>query len=273
MTTFIVGGGTRWAAAGALIRPSPADVNQPGQPGDSGVKSSAWPSRAKVGAQLKSARNPAHTAGVQWLTSVNAKGGRRYLAAAAALGVAQQVGVAFTVQLLDTAPLLLIALSPLGRNLLLTAPLTTVVPFTLVAAGRRALGSALGYQLSRVYGRRALDGLDRRAPRIARFMRAFERMFRRADVPMSFLIPRGSAVVAGAAGMPFGRYMLLSTAGHTFWCYVTYRVGDALSDYITPLLAYIQTHRTEVTAFFMLLVALQVLYHRTRRSRSPIDSA
>lgn len=169
-----------------------------------------------------------------------------------------------TAPLVTHAPLALIALSPLARNLLLASQAAPLLPLMLVAASRRAIGSLVGYKLGAAYGQRAIGMMEVRAPRATRLIRMFERLFRRADVLVSFLVPRGSAVVAGVAGMDPKAYMLASTAGHAFWSVITYLVGDWLSDHIKLLLVLIRQYMLEITFGFIALAALQVLIHRMR---------
>ena len=64
---------------------------------------------------------------------------RRCLSVLALLSSASLAGVASWLYLVNHAPLLLIALSPIGRHLILVAPIVDPVSFVFVGVGRRPL--------------------------------------------------------------------------------------------------------------------------------------
>lgn len=195
--------------------------------------------------------------------------GRGDLIAAATLAGLHQVGVALTAPLLAKAPLLLVLLSPLARHLLLVAPNAELWPFVAIAAGRRTLGSAVGHGVGRAYGQRSMVHLRQRAPVTARWVARFERWFRRADNTLAFLVPSGTALLAGATQMPRWRYLSLASAGHVFWACTTYLLGDLFRPYLMPIIAFLTEYMAPVTAFLILFVVGQVLYRRHgRRARS-----
>src|SRR5690349_12670640 len=74
-------------------------------------------------------------------------------------------GAAFMPTLLTYSPLLLLALSPLPRHLVLAAPLTAIVPFVAVATLRRVLSGAVAYEVGASYGDRGLKWIEGRYPR------------------------------------------------------------------------------------------------------------
>lgn len=195
---------------------------------------------------------------------------RRYvphlLGALGALIAAGTVGAAFAPVLAVKAPLVLIALSPLGRHLVLVAPETGMLPFVAIAAGRRLLGFGVLYYLARAYGEDSFAWVEGRYKRFGRFARRFERMFRKAGALMVLLLPGMSAPVAGATGMPAAVYFPFATVGVVTWVSVTYLVGDALSAWTAPVLAFIRDHVLETTAACAVAVLLYQWRQRRRQS-------
>lgn len=192
---------------------------------------------------------------------------RHLVGALGALLAAGLVGSAFAPVLAVNAPLLLIVLSPLGRHLVLVAPVTSMPAFVAVAATRRLLGFSLLFFLARAYGEDGFVWIEARHPRTGRFTRHFERVFRRAAPVFVLLLPGTSAPVAGATHMPFRAYLPLATIGTTAWVGVAYLVGDALRAWTTPVLAFIRANMVETTAVCVVAVTLYELWRR-RRSTS-----
>lgn len=187
-----------------------------------------------------------------------------------ALGVllaAGTIGAAMAPVLAVEAPLALVALSPLGRHLVLVAPVTPIVPFVAVAVARRLLAMGVVYGLGRAYGEDGFVWVERRYARFGRFVRLFERFFRKAAPVAILLLPGWSAPVAGLTRTSPLLYFPLAAVGLTGWMIVTYQVGDALSAWITPMLAFIREHVVSTTAA---CAALVLLYEWRRRRRRPL---
>ena len=101
---------------------------------------------------------------------------RVLIGAAAVLTAAGGTGAAFVAVLLTNAPLVLIAVSPLYRHLVLTATVVDFVPFALVAVPARLLGSVVGYMWGLGYGERSLVWVEQRRPRWGRWLRVLEKV-------------------------------------------------------------------------------------------------
>lgn len=189
----------------------------------------------------------------------------------AALGVlftADALGTAFAPMLAVRAPLLLIALSPLGRHLVLVAGDTSMPAFVAIASARRLLAFAVIYFLARAYGENAFAWVERRYARMGRLARAFERAFRRAAPLVIVLLPGMSAPMAGATGMPPRAYFSLAGIAAVGWVVVAYLVGDALSAWTAPVLAFVRAHIASTTAVCVVAVLLYEWRRRARRRAS-----
>ncbi len=141
---------------------------------------------------------------------------RRCLWVLAALGGCSALGVAFSLYLVNHHPLLLVALSPLGRHLVLVAPIAAPAALVPVIVVRRMAFYLALFQLGRALGPAGIDWLETRSPRSARLLRWVERLFQRAS-HLAVLVFAGAtvSVLAGISGMRMGVYLPLATIGVT----------------------------------------------------------
>jgi uncharacterized membrane protein YdjX (TVP38/TMEM64 family) len=189
------------------------------------------------------------------------------LGAAAALGVANWVGIALAPSLLSYSPLLLIALSPIPRHVVLAATATPLLAFVLVGTARRMLASLLGFYIARWYGISGVTVVKARYPKVAPFIAWLERVFDRAGAVLLFISP-GALVsaVAGAAGMRPSLFIPVATAAHAFWMVVTYKIGKALSAWLAPIMQFIDQHKLTLTLACVALVLVYTLKRRRRQA-------
>lgn len=186
-----------------------------------------------------------------------------------ALGVLlglRQVGRALMPTLLSKAPLSLIALSPLPAHLLLVAPLSGPLPFVAIVSLRRLLAAAAGYYLGRAYGDAVQRWLQRRDGLVGRVLRLLYRGFQRAPHAVVLLLPNFAPTVAGMAGMPVRRFVLLDWLGQLGVAVLYYLAGDALSEFILPVVDFLREHMLAITA---ISVAVVLLLHFWQRRRGP----
>jgi hypothetical protein len=124
---------------------------------------------------------------------------RRSLSVLGVLSFGSMIGAAFSLYLVNQFPLLLIALSPLGRHMLLVAPIVDPVAFVAVAVCRRMAFYFACFQLGRGLGPSGVVWLEARAARFARFVRWIEALFSRA--PHLVVLVMAGPTVSGLAGM------------------------------------------------------------------------
>jgi membrane protein DedA with SNARE-associated domain len=194
----------------------------------------------------------------------------------AVLAIATFIGVAFAPYLLVKAPMLLIALSPLTRHLVVASPAIDPVPFFLIAVSRMFLGDPFVYALGRRYGPRALVWIEARSLSATRWVRWVERAFRRAGLVFVLVSP-GPLVctLAGVLGMPVTRFVVTNLIGTIGLVVLVRFVGDAFSEPIEALIEFFEVHLTTVTAISvgMTVVAWLVWRRRTRKRLARVGGA
>ncbi len=196
---------------------------------------------------------------------------RRCATALGVLGAGSLLGVALSMYLVSDFPLLLIALSPLGRHLILVAPLVDPVAFVAVAVTRRMLFYLASFHLGRALGPSGIPWLELRAARLARFVRWLERLFGRAPRAVVLLVPGPTvSALAGISRMHAGLFAVLAVSGLLVRMLVVVGLGEWLRGPLEALLAVIHEYRGPGT---LLLVAAIALHQWRRRRRVPTRRA
>lgn len=192
---------------------------------------------------------------------------RRCLFTLGVLGSASMLGSTFFLVLVNHYPLLLIALSPIGRHLILVAPIANPVAFVAVAVFRRMAFYVPSFLLGRALGPYGIVWLEQRAARLGRFFRWLERLFGRAPRTVVFLMPGpGVATIAGASGMAARSYVLLVAAGLVVRMIVLIAIADWAREPLEAVLAWIERNRLPGTIAIVIGVAIYQLRKRRRRS-------
>ena len=165
------------------------------------------------------------------------------LTALGVLGAGSLIGVASSLYLVNHYPLLLVALSPLGRHVILVAPI--VDPVALVVAGvvRRMIFYLACFHLGRALGPIGIVWLEARAARFARFVRWLERLFSRAPhaVVLGMAGPTVSTL-AGISGMRQGVFLALAISGLTVRMVLIVGFAELLREPIEAMLALIDEY-------------------------------
>ncbi len=202
------------------------------------------------------------------LTREERKTTRLCLAVLGVLGTGSMLGVAFSLYLANHHPLLLIGLSPLGRHLVLVAPVVDPLAFLAVAVGRRMLFYLASFHLGRALGPRGIPWIEARAARFGRFVRWMERLFSRASHAVVLLMagPTVSAL-AGISGMRAGVFVPLATLGLVLRALLVLGFAAWIREYIEVALAWIDEYWIPGTVVMVTLVAL---YRWRRRAPSSV---
>lgn len=191
---------------------------------------------------------------------------RRCLSVLAVLGTCGLVGVASSLYLVNHLPLLLIALSPIGRHLILVAPIVNPWAFVGVAVTRRLLFYGASFGLGRSLGPAGVTWVETRYARAGRLIRWLEGWFARAARSVVFLFPGPTvSVLAGSSGMSPRVFAPLVTAGLVLRMLVVLGLAEWLREPILGLLAWIDRHWVPGT---VLLVTGILVYHWRRRRAS-----
>jgi len=194
----------------------------------------------------------------------------RSLSLMGVLGACSMVGVAFSLYLVNQYPLLLVAMSPIGRHLVLAAPNVDPIAFILVAGGRRLLFYIASFHLGTALGPSGLLWLEVRMVRLARFVRWLERIFERWSYAVLVLTP-GPTVssLAGIARMPLRVYLPLVSIGLVLRMLLVILMASWLREPIEALLELIDAYWVPGT----MLTVLGVLVYRWKGGGSVLGWA
>jgi hypothetical protein len=181
----------------------------------------------------------------------------RSLSLMGVLGACSMVGVAFSLYLVNHYPLLLIALSPLGRHLILVAPIVDPFAFVAVVVGRRLLFYLASFHLGRALGPLGIPWIEARAARFGRFVRWMERLFARASHAVVLLMagPTVSAL-AGISGMRAGVFFPLAALSLVLRALLVLGFAAWIKGYIEIVLAWIDAYWVPGTVVMVVLVAV-----------------
>jgi hypothetical protein len=189
---------------------------------------------------------------------------RFWLAVLGVLGTGSLVGVAFSLYLVNHYPLLLIALSPLGRHLVLVAPIVDPIAFMVVSVSRRMLFYLASFHLGRALGPVGIPWIEARAARFGQFVRFVERLFERAP-HLVVLVLTGPTVaaLAGISRMRLAAFVPLAAVSLTVRMLVTIYFAEWMREYIEIALVWIDEYWVPGT---VLMVAGVAAYRWRRRT-------
>lgn len=182
-------------------------------------------------------------------------------------------GTALSPYLAVEHPLLLIALSPDNRHVVLVAGDVNAAPLIVLAVVRRVLGLSATYGLGFVYGHRFVTWTKERFPRWAGFVRLFERIFERAGAPALLVLPTYTmSGLAGASRTPPWTFLVAVTVGQLALVSALAYFGDAIAAWTGLIVAFLADNLLEATGIVVAFVALQQLigWRRRRSAASPL---
>ncbi len=163
-------------------------------------------------------------------------------------------------------PLVLVALEPRNRYLLLTAGRVDLVPYLLFATFRRVASDPVYFALGAIYGDRSIRWLeDQAGERGARFVRVAERAYRRFSRLAVFFFPGLIVcVLAGATGMKTRVFLAWNIAG-TIVAVIALRIfADALEPVVLPITDWIDENQIVLTVISVGAVVGYLGYQRMR---------
>jgi len=198
------------------------------------------------------------------------RAGRAAIALFVLVTTSGALGSAFSPYLLVEHPLLLIALSPDVRHLMLVAGDTTFLPVLGVGEIRRVIGLLSMYGLGAVYGPSALRWMEARQPRTGRLIRFLERLFERCGALLLVLWPSYTGgLLAGAAGYRFARFLPAMLLGQVVYISSSYYLGESLSEWTEPFIGFLGENLLVSTAVCASAVGLHQIWTRWRDRRGP----
>ncbi len=197
---------------------------------------------------MSAGTTPAHPARIHlaWL-----------LAPIALMVVAGYTADALWPSLVESNPLLLIALSAKNRYLVLVVNSLPAWEYYVVGTLRLLLPDPFFFILGWMYGEAALHWMERRTPTVGRIMRTLERWFGRWGAPLVVLFPNNYVcAIAGAARMSPLRFAVLNVIGTIGRLVMIAVIGDVFAGPIDSILDFIAEWRIQLLAVTVSLVVL-----------------
>lgn len=190
---------------------------------------------------------------------------RRVIAAMGGLFLLGLTGVALSPVLLVHAPVLLVALSPIHRHVLMVAPEVGLSVLLIVVVLRRLVGGCIVFAVGRSFGRKGLRAVAEKQPRLGRWGQwLLERLDGPLGIPLVALAPNATPVFAGASKMGFGAFCAATVFGQVWLVTATFFLADYLKRYIEQMLLFVQDWVFELTALTIGAVLIRLAYKRWR---------
>lgn len=181
---------------------------------------------------------------------------------------ASLTGTALAPSLLIEAPLLLIALNPVTRHLVLVSGLVDATPFFLVAVTRLFLADPFYFLVGRSYGDDAVAWLERRSGYAGRLVRYVERLFQVAGPVVLFVAPLGLvSLLAGASRMRFHTFVVINLCGTITVVTLVRLFGVALERPLEVVRTFVEANVLLLTLISAGLVAVSVVVRHWRSIR------
>ncbi|WP_334143749.1 DedA family protein [Rhabdothermincola sp.] len=185
--------------------------------------------------------------------------------------IASWVGDALGPGLVDTRPLLLIALNSRIRWLVLTVNDLNPVAYFTVGTLRALASDPLFYLLGYWYGDSAVRWMEQRTATVGQLMRSLERSFGTWGYPLVAIAPNNPiCLLAGAARMRPAVFMTLNVGGTIARLVLIKLLGEAFEAPINWVLDVIRTYRLPLIVISVLAVAFSV-WNETRKGTSEIE--
>lgn len=176
-----------------------------------------------------------------------------------AAAVLSYVGDGFMPGLVEGHPLVLLALNPRNRNLVLVANQLDAWSYYGVGFVRLVATDPLWFLLGYWYGDAAVTWAERRTRTVGEVLRWVESSFGKAAYPLVALAPNNwICLFAGSAGMSLGAFAILNVAGTFGRLYLARVLGDRFADPIDDLLGFIADNRMPLLVLSLGLMAVSV---------------
>lgn len=182
------------------------------------------------------------------------------------------LGNMFHPSLLKNHPLLLVAMEPRNRYLLLVADKVSFVPFLLVATVRRLVSDPLFYLLGYLYGDAGVRWIERKMADSGGLVRGMERGFAKAAPLMVFLFPGAIVcVLAGATGMSPLLFLALNVAGTITMVSLLYRFAEFFDGPLGAVNGFYADNNKLLTIISVVFTLLWLIMQR-KQGRSDLES-
>lgn len=169
------------------------------------------------------------------------------------------VGDLLLSQIVDRNPLLLIALNPRNRNLILATNGLDALPYYLVGFVRLIASDPVNYLLGFWFGDRAIAWTEKRSRTYGPLIRDGEHWFRRLSLPLIFAAPNNIiCALAGATGVSLRMFAVLNVAGTVARLVAIRQLGSTLESPISSVVDFIGEYRTPILIVSVIGVAWTV---------------
>ena len=157
------------------------------------------------------------------------------------------VGDLLLSQIVDRNPLLLIALNPRNRNLILATNELDALVYYLVGFFRLIASDPVNYLLGFWFGDRAIAWTEKRSRTYGPLIRDGEQWFRRLSLPLIFAAPNNViCALAGATGVSLRMFAVLNVTGTIARLVVIRQLGSTLESPISSVVDFIGEYRTPI---------------------------
>jgi len=182
-----------------------------------------------------------------------------------ALTTGTLIGVASSLYLVSHYPLVLMAISPLDRHLVLAAPSVDPIALVVVTVARRLLFYFATFFLGRALGPAGIPWIEQRAARFGSSVRWAEGIFARAPrlIVLAVAGPITSAL-AGVFRMGTGTFVPLAIVSAVVRVLIVLRLAQWAQDYVEIALVWINEYWLPGTIATVAGVAI----YRLRRPRA-----
>ncbi len=141
-------------------------------------------------------------------------------------------------------PLLLIAMTPPNRNLILASHQVPFAAYFVVGFLRLLAPDYFFYTLGSHYGDRAIRWMERRTATVGSLMRQLEQLFGRFGHAFVLIMPNNPVcLIAGAARMDKRVFWALNVIGTAGRMILMFWIGQIFQDQIDVILGWITDHR------------------------------
>jgi membrane protein DedA with SNARE-associated domain len=182
-----------------------------------------------------------------------------------ALVIMSNVGVALTTTWAEDHPLALVLLTASNRVLVLTTNNLDATSYYLAGTARLLLSDPLFFLLGMWYGDRAIQWVERKSKTYGEMLRSVEGAFGKAAYALVVIAPNNYiCLIAGAAGMNIGVFLVLNVAGTLVRLYLIRITGAAFESPIQSVLDVFEEYRIPLLVASVALVVFTVLNDRRK---------
>jgi membrane protein DedA with SNARE-associated domain len=189
-----------------------------------------------------------------------------------ALIVISNIGDALAPKLVESNPLLLIAMNARNRNLILVTNQLDAFSYYAVATARLLLSDPLFFLIGYWYGDTALSWMESRTKTYGSMLRQWERWFQKASYPLVFIAPNNIiCLLAGAAGMSAPAFFIINITGTITRLYLIRWLGEAFERPIDDVLDFIARYRVPLLVVSISFFAVMMV-RELRQSGEDMDA-